>query len=72
MLQSNTKSSPTETGVLDKIKLKFQVWYDAFMWRYGEERIEFARNRLRVHKLNMAGECQFNPYTEPDSDWFDS
>ena len=57
--------------MLDKIKFFFREHYDNFMFKYGPERLELARNRLRVHKANLEGRCQFNPYTEPDSDWFD-
>jgi hypothetical protein len=57
--------------MLENLKLTVQMWYDDFMFKYGPERLELARNRLRVHKANIEGRCQFNPYTEPESDWFD-
>ncbi len=46
-----------------------EEWED-FWYKYSDERIELARHRLRVHRLNLKGECQFNPYTEPDTDWY--
>lgn len=56
---------------LENLKLKVQMWHDNFMFKYGPERIELARNRLRIHKANIEGRWQYNPYTEPESDWFD-
>ena len=44
--------------------------WDEFWYKYSDERIELARGRLAVHRLNLKGECQFNPYTEPDTDWY--
>jgi hypothetical protein len=43
--------------------------WEEFWYKYSDERIELARERLAVHRLNMEGKCQFNPYTEPDTDW---
>ena len=54
----------------ERVKSEIQIWIDDFTFKYGPERIELARNRLRVHEKNMKGECQFNPYTEPDSNWW--
>ena len=56
--------------MLENLKLKIQMWYDDFLFRYGPERLELARRRLHVHTANLEGRCQFNPYTEPDSDWY--
>ena len=44
--------------------------WEIFWYKYSDERIELARHRLRVHRLNLEGKCQFNPYTEPDTDWY--
>ena len=55
--------------MLNNLKMNLQMMYDDFMWRYGEERIQFAKDRLSVHEKNIRGECNFNPYTEPESDW---
>ena len=56
---------------IESLKLDLQAWYDNFMWRHGEERKVLARERLQVHKLNMEGKCPVNPYTQPESDWFE-
>ena len=55
--------------MVNPFKFLKQEWED-FWYKYSDERIELARNRLQVHKLNLEGKCQFNPYTEPDSDWY--
>jgi hypothetical protein len=44
--------------------------WQEFWYRLSDERVELARHRLRVHRLNLEGKCQFNPYTEPDTDWY--
>ena len=44
--------------------------WETFWYKYSDERIELAKHRLRVHRLNLQGKCQFNPYTEPDTDWY--
>ena len=44
--------------------------WETFWYKYSDERIELARERLAVHRLNLEGKCQFNPYTEPDTDWY--
>jgi hypothetical protein len=44
--------------------------WEEFWYKYSDERIELARERLAVHRLNLEGKCNFNPYTEPDSDWY--
>ena len=49
---------------------RFKEECEEFWYKRSDERIENARNRLKVHKLNLEGKCQFNPYTEPDSDWY--
>ena len=44
--------------------------WDDFWYKYSDERIDLARHRIRVHNLYMKGECPVNPYTEPDSNWY--
>ena len=56
---------------IETLKLNLQDWYDKFMWKYGEERRELAKERLQVHKLNLEGKCPVNPYTEPESNWYE-
>jgi len=41
------------------------MWYDDFMYQYGPERLELARNRLTAHELAMEEGYQ-SPYTDPD------
>jgi hypothetical protein len=53
-------------GLIEQLKGE---WED-FWYKYSDERIELARHRLRVHRLNLKGECPVNPYTEPDSNWY--
>ena len=55
---------------IEVLKLNIQSMYDNLMLSYGPERLELARNRLRIHQANMDGRWNFNPYTEPDTDWF--
>ena len=64
-------SRQTTSGLLDRLKFLLREHYDEFMFKYGPERAELARNRLRIHQANIEGKWNFNPYTEPDSDWFD-
>ena len=44
--------------------------WDDFWYKFSDERIDLARHRIRVHNLYMKGECPVNPYTEPDSNWY--
>lgn len=48
---------------------KLKDEWEEFWYKYSDERIELARERLQVHKLNLKGECPVNPYTQPDSNW---
>ena len=57
--------------MLEDLKTQLQTWYEDFMWKNGEERRVLARERLQVHRLNMEGKCPVNPYTEPESDWYE-
>lgn len=50
---------------LQDLKINLQVWYDDFMWKNGEERRQFAHNRLAAHELAMK-EGRNSPYTHPD------
>ena len=49
----------------EELKLNLQIWYDDFMWKYGEERKEFAHNRLAAHEQAMK-EGRNSPYTHPE------
>ena len=51
--------------MLNKLKLYFQLKYDDFMWRYGEERVIFARKRLALHQQAMV-EGRNSPFTHPE------
>ena len=53
---------------IQDLQLRIQVAYDEFMWKYGEDRRQLARNRLKVHEKNMRGECPVNPYFDEDND----
>ncbi len=50
---------------LQDLKINLQVWYDDFMWKNGEERKQFAHNRLIAHELAMK-EGRNSPYTHPE------
>ena len=52
--------------MFENLKLTIQMWYDDFMYRYGPERLELARNRLAAHELAMK-EGYESPYTDPDN-----
>ena len=56
---------------IENLKLDLQIAYEDFMWKYGEERRSLARNRLKVHKKNMRGECPVNPYFDEDNENWD-
>ena len=56
---------------IENLKLDLQIAYEDFMWKYGEERILLARNRLKVHEKNMRGECPVNPYFDEDNEHWD-
>ena len=45
--------------------------WEEFWYKYSDERIELARERLQVHKLNLEGKCPVNPYLNPDSNWYE-
>ena len=45
--------------------------WEEFWYKYSDERIELARERLQVHKLNLEGKCPVNPYLDPDSNWYE-
>ncbi len=49
--------------MFENLKLTIQMWYDDFMFQYGPERLELARNRLEAHKLAMQEGYQ-SPYTD--------
>jgi hypothetical protein len=53
-------------SLIERIK---EEW-DEFLYKYSEERVELARNRLKVHRFNLEGKCEFNPYTQPESPWY--
>ena len=52
--------------MIENLKLKLQMWYEDFMWRYGPERLELAHNRLAAHEKAMAGGYE-SPYTDPEN-----
>ena len=52
------------------IKQFIDEWQE-FWYRRSDERIVLARERLQVHKLNLEGKCPVNPYTEPESNWYE-
>jgi hypothetical protein len=56
---------------IEDLKLNIQIAYEDFMWKYGEERLTLARNRLKVHEKNMRGECPVNPYFSEDNENWD-
>ena len=52
--------------MLENLKLKFQMWYDNFMYYNGPERLELARLRLAAHDKAME-EGYESPYIDPDN-----
>lgn len=54
--------------MIDKIRLFFaelRAEYDEFMWKYSEDRMLLAKNRLEAHRVAMA-EGKNSPYTHPE------
>ena len=49
----------------EDLKLNLQMWYEDFMWKYGEERRELASSRLAAHEQAMK-EGRNSPYTHPE------
>ena len=49
----------------EELKMNLQIWYDDFMWKYSQERIELAHNRLIAHQQAMK-EGRNSPYTHPE------
>ena len=49
----------------EDLKLNLQMWYEDFMWKYGEERKELASGRLAAHEQAMK-EGRNSPYTHPE------
>ena len=49
----------------EDLKLNLQMWYEDFMWKYGEERKELATSRLAAHEQAMK-EGKNSPYTHPE------
>ena len=49
----------------EDLKLNLQMWYEDFMWKYGEERKELASSRLAAHEQAMK-EGRNSPYTHPE------
>ena len=45
--------------------------WETFWYKYSDDRIELAKHRLRVHRLNLEGKCPVNPYLNPDSNWYE-
>lgn len=57
--------------MIEDLKLRVQMWYEDFMFKYGPERLELARLRLAAHEVAMR-EGYDSPYTNPDdyaSNW---
>ena len=59
---------------IEDIKFKWedlQIWWQEEKYKTSPERILYAKQRMAVHRLNIAGKCPINPYLDPDGDWYD-
>ena len=50
---------------IQEIRYNIEAWYDKFMWKYGPDRLELARNRLVAHE-KAKKEGRNSPYTHPE------
>lgn len=52
--------------MIEDLKLKIQMWWEDFVWRYGPERVALARARISAHDLAMKMGYD-SPYSDPDN-----